>query len=94
MENIHISYSDLEQLPWYQLEEFIDVYNEIQKEREKDKKGSGEGDWNDKYSDMQKKQDGMMKQARKQTGLENIMKNYGSDSFKMPSMPSFKPPKF
>tara|TARA_R110000751_G_scaffold213222_2_gene316691 strand:- start:284 stop:526 length:243 start_codon:yes stop_codon:yes gene_type:complete len=79
MEKLHVQPSELDKLPYYELEYTVSIYNDILKERNDKEKNSHNAEM-DKYN-----MDGLGDSTR------NLMKGAGTP--KMPSMPSIKMPK-
>ena len=79
MEKLNVQPSELDRLPYYELEYTVSIYNDILKERNDKEKGSHDAEM-DKYN-----MDGLTRSAGK------MMKGAGAP--KMPSMPSIKMPK-
>ena len=79
MEKLHVQPSELDKLPYYELEYTVSIYNDILKERNDKEKDSHNAEM-DKYN-----MDDLGNSTR------NLMK--GASTPKMPSMPSIKMPK-
>jgi len=79
MEKLHVQPSELDKLPYYELEYTVSIYNDILKERNDKEKNSHNAEM-DKYN-----MDDLGNSTR------NLMK--GASTPKMPSMPSIKMPK-
>lgn len=72
-EQLHWQPSEIDRLPYYELEYTIEIYEEILKERKEEQDKQSEG-YQDKYGDP--------------TAMGNDMLSKAKSSFKMPSMPA------
>lgn len=84
MENLHMQLSEIESLEFYRLEEFIKLYNEIQEERENNKKD--DNSYSERMKEMESQKDKYMRQSKQNMNIGNLMKSYGS---MMPKLPKF-----
>lgn len=77
-ENLHWQPSEIDRLPYYELEYTIEIYEDILKQRKEEQEKQG-GDYQSMYGDPSK--------------VGNDMLNKAKQGFKMPTMPNIPMPK-